>query len=498
MKFILSNDVSVKKYSQPTIILIKDGWNDWWEYQTLYSMYYCTNTSTEWIGAVKIGQKGLTPILNKCVSPDLPEEFESLDENHFFSIGQDVSYYNNLNKLGEDIRSNILRSMNDIALKEQLYEKVKTEQIMYRSLLRDVSTVSVKGQYRRLANGNATLSEYFFEYWLPDNPTNSSLSIHVMPNQFPSTNIHVLIGRNGVGKTTLIKNLINYVITKDKTYGDMAYGDTAYGEDDELFASILSVSFSSFDNDNSVSIKNCKDVKFYKIGLTNEEDEHNRPKSFSELISEFVISLSAIKTAAKAERWKQIICMLNSDPIFNSIGIHNLIDDQNIEVAALVFEKLSSGHKIVLLTLTKLVEKVEERTLVILDEPELHLHPPLLSAFVRALSNLLIYRNAVALIATHSPVIVQEVPSDCVKIISRTNQLVSFEGPEIETFGENISSLTREIFKLEVKESGFHKIITELVEQDFTYEEIMYKLNNRLGLEGKTLLRSLLFSKERD
>lgn len=41
-----------------------------------------------------------------------------------------------------------------------------------------------------------------------------------------------------------------------------------------------------------------------------------------------------------------------------------------------------------LLTLTKLVELVEEKTLVILDEPEEHLHPPLVSAFIRALSKL--------------------------------------------------------------------------------------------------------------
>jgi predicted ATP-dependent endonuclease of OLD family len=51
----------------------------------------------------------------------------------------------------------------------------------------------------------------------------------------------------------------------------------------------------------------------------------------------------------------------------------------------------------VLLTITRLVETVEERTLVLLDEPEAHLHPPLLSAFVRSLSDLLINRNGVAI-----------------------------------------------------------------------------------------------------
>ncbi len=58
------------------------------------------------------------------------------------------------------------------------------------------------------------------------------------------------------------------------------------------------------------------------------------------------------------------------------------------------FDRLSSGHAIVLLTITRLVELVEERSLVLIDEPEGgHLHPPLLSAFVRALSDLLVQRN---------------------------------------------------------------------------------------------------------
>lgn len=76
------------------------------------------------------------------------------------------------------------------------------------------------------------------------------------------------------------------------------------------------------------------------------------------------------------------------------------------------FEKLSSGHKVILLTVAKLIELVEEKTLVLMDEPEEHLHPPLVAAFIRALSNLLTYRNGVGIVATHSPVIVQEVPKN--------------------------------------------------------------------------------------
>ncbi|BBX60504.1 hypothetical protein TM48_04614 [Mycobacterium shottsii] len=93
----------------------------------------------------------------------------------------------------------------------------------------------------------------------------------------------------------------------------------------------------------------------------------------------------------------------------------NVSCEDVVHVAAQeIFDELSSGHKIALLIVTQLGETVEETTLVLIDEVESHLlHPPLLSAFINALSELLEDRNGVAIIATHSPVIAQEVSSNC-------------------------------------------------------------------------------------
>jgi hypothetical protein len=125
-----------------------------------------------------------------------------------------------------------------------------------------------------------------------------------------------------------------------------------------------------------------------------------------------------------------------------------------------------------LLTITRLVETVAERTLVLLDEPEAHLHPPLLSAFVRALSDLLTNRNGVAIIATHSPVVLQEVPKSCAWKIWRNGTTVSAERPEVETFGENVGILTREVFGLEVTHSGFHKMLQDSLEDAADFDDV--------------------------
>ena len=166
-----------------------------------------------------------------------------------------------------------------------------------------------------------------------------------------------------------------------------------------------------------------------------------------------------------------------------------------IKEAERKFLKMSSGHAIVLLTMTKLVETVEEKTLILMDEPECHLHPPLLSAFTRALSDLLLKKNAVAIIATHSPVILQEVPKSCVWNIRRSGDLNSFERLENETFGENTGVLTREVFGLEVTKSGYYDLLAQAVKEGKSYKKILREYNAQIGFEGRAILHALINNK---
>ena len=184
--------------------------------------------------------------------------------------------------------------------------------------------------------------------------------------------------------------------------------------------------------------------------------------------------------------------MLESDPNFKEAEIKSLIDIKNKsefkEQVFDVFRRLSSGHKIVLLTITKLIEKLQEKSLVLMDEPEAHLHPPLLSAFVRALSELLIDSNGVAIIATHSPVVLQEVPKSCVWKLRRTGAEAVSERLNIETFGENVGVLTSEVFGLEVTESGFYRILSKVASEHESYANALAYFDGQLGMEARALL----------
>jgi hypothetical protein len=105
---------------------------------------------------------------------------------------------------------------------------------------------------------------------------------------------------------------------------------------------------------------------------------------------------------------------------------------------------------------------------------------------------LLVNRNGLAIIATHSPVVLQEVPKSCVSIIRRTRIISNVDRPENETFAENVGVLTREVFGLEVSKSGFHDLLASSVAEGKSYDEVEQEYQCQLGFEGRTILRSMI------
>ncbi|MCA1021829.1 AAA family ATPase [Halobacillus litoralis] len=480
--------------------LVRDRWDDWFTYETQFHLNYVNNKNEAvFIGNVKIGQFSME---EGQKSPDITGPFEELSDK-FFSLGQEEEYYQNLNNLGEEIRNEVLTRLKDVALDQHLYEKAISEDVMNTSLLRSVARSSVKGRFKKLARGDASLTSYEFKYRLPLKE-DTILSFKVEPNSTPPTNIHTIIGRNGVGKTHLLNNIVKSVLLGDESFGKFINEEELLIY--ELFANMVFVSFSAFESSIPVSQEDQEDfsISYSYIGLKdlnkNEEKGNHLTKDTEILRAEFVESLLNCVYSAKRRRWQEAVDILQSDPIFRHTGITQIpyISDKNEleSYASILFDKLSSGHKIVLLTITRLVETVEEKSLVMLDEPEAHLHPPLLSAFTRALSNLLITRNGVAIVATHSPVVLQEVPRSCVWKVRRAREEVVAERLEIESFGENIGSLTREVFGLEVTHSGFHTLIMDAVQYYQDYDEIVAHFNNELGKEALFLIRSLLMDYE--
>lgn len=482
-----------------------DHWNDY-SYVTMFDVLIFDENGKQFeLGPVKIGFVGQTREISTYST--LGSDFESLPEA-YFSMGQDVDYYRLLSEgVPPDIRNGYLRALRDVVHDRANYTTASGQDVFRVSLLRTVSVSTIEGQFQRVLEGGAPLDDFDFAFHRPqsDSVAGIELDFVVRANSSPSTNIHAVIGRNGVGKTTLLNDMTVAIMRPDTTqaifnvktpFKTVPIGPT-------YFSSLVSVAFSAFDPFHPPEEQSDPErgTRYNYIGLKDIADDSGALlKSLSALRDDCVAGLvECFSDRGKRERWRTAISTLESDENFAQMDLVSLAElsgERLKQTARNKVERMSSGHAIVLLTISRLVAKVEEKTLVLLDEPESHLHPPLLSAFTRALSELLHNRNGVAIVATHSPVVLQEIPKSCASVITRSRLSMHVAPPRIETFGENVGVLTREVFGLEVSKSGFHSLLKSAVRKDKSYDDIITQYGGQIGLEARGILRAMIAERD--
>ncbi len=505
MKFlVIHRGDKIPNKGRNKIYLRVDKWNDYSYVTMFYLSLHDDEGNYHELGNIKIGFEGQSDSV--ATYETLGQSFNALPEN-YFSLGMELEYYRGFSEFSEDFRIMLLALLQDVVFDNTSLDRAMNEDVFSVSLLRDVSLSVLKGQFRRVLSGGVPLTDFKFSYRYKggNNATSVKLRFDVEVESTPSTNIHAIIGRNGVGKTTLLNDMIFTITEKDNKKGEFL-SEELYGRypiSDDYFSSLVSVSFSAFDPFSPPREQSdpSKGTCYFYIGLKNYSTEDSESlKKLSDIHSEFIRSLSfCFSQPGKKQRWIESIEILESDENFAEMQLRNFEQysgDILEKKAKEQIEHMSSGHAVVLLTVTKLVATVEEKTLILIDEPESHLHPPLLSAFIRALSQLLYRMNGVAIIATHSPVVLQEVPQSCVWKITRSGVAMNCTRPECETFGENVGVLTREVFGLEVVKSGFHQLLLQAVDEGGTYEAIISKYNGQLGFEARAILKALVLHRD--
>ncbi|MFE4658133.1 AAA family ATPase [Streptomyces hydrogenans] len=510
--------IIVQRYGTPVhigteaLVLEADNWDDF-GYRTTYNLWYRTPALVQNLGLVKIavtGQETGSPTFQSGTYDDgLPGEF--------FSLGQTDLYYDKIRRLGPHKRTEILEDLGDLAYFPDRIEAAKQHHVTLSSLLRSVRTQTVRAQFNRIAHGGARLTEYRFRYQAPGQDASGGVEFQVLPESNPSSNIHVLIGRNGVGKTTLLRNLAGAVARPDLNdrFGSVDMLPASGSDAGERFANVVSVTFSAFDpfTDVEALVPEPEYVlpgaaSYVYVGLRGGVDHsffvEDRVTLQEQLRQAFEAALTEVFRSRRVMPWREAMLLLGRDPQFASSSIVAFangmragmaLSQTHVEELTADFSRLSSGHAIVALTMTQLIHSVAEQSLVLLDEPEAHLHPPLLASFMQALSKLLTDRNGVAVVATHSPVVLQTAPRSCVYKLIRHGETSRFERPMVETYGENVGTLTHEVFGLEVMQSGFYAEITKAVAGKDSYEQVMSHFGGQLGSEARGLVRILLAEK---
>lgn len=151
-------------------------------------------------------------------------------------------------------------------------------------------------------------------------------------------------------------------------------------------------------------------------------------------------------------------------------------DDERIQ--------LSSGQLVFFKFGLHFISYVEIGTLVILDEPETHLHPNLVCDFMTLLQKVLKITKSVALIATHSPYVIREVPTHCVHTLTADEDgAIQTGSVYLKTLGASISSISQAVFGDPTIKKYYEELATQLASSGRTLEQIINEYQEILSPE---------------
>ena len=505
MRYIIS---SAEKKEKNTVVLQPDTWDDFGFKTTFYATYYDEQGNSYNLGCIKIGRLGLSDEFPYySTASELRYPFNNLSRN-FCSLWQSAEDYKNVYDLLYDKNINIFEDLRDLAYDLDSLDENCNDDVVRLSLMRGISKHTIENQFHRIILGAELLKPYSFKYRIynsSDRTEDLILSFDATPQSLPPTNVHCIIGPNGAGKTSIIKSMIESIIVGENNKGCFEYDEE---KETGYFESVVCVSFSPFDDFEtlgSICNSHSNDKRFSYIGVKKTySDNNNNPRNLLQDINdEFIKSLVECYASKKKREDLALVFGIFIKRGINPIGIdieqfkEKSLKQNELEVSAReAFGQLSAGHKSVLSILTRCVDKVSEKTVLFLDEPENHLHPPLLSDLIRCISELMSKRNGVAILSTHSPIVLQEVPSTCVWHLIRRNAFLIANRIEIESFGANVGILTHRVFGHELGNSGFVALLKKEVDNNLDYDAIVEKFHGNLGEDAKSVLRVLISNKE--
>jgi len=520
--------------------LQRDDWDDY-SFRTSYHLHYRhgpEETDVTYVGQVKILRKGQAPDGAQLI--DKP--FNRLDDQ-WVSVGNSLDYYQRLNELPERHRTAIVAALNDTVANPSLVSEFDDEPGWQKSLFRENKEwreflndagILYAGNFGALPDLTTTFSfqpvgsdePIIFDFDAPEpefyggpwNRTGPRRKRTLLPNR-----LMVLVGQNGSGKSTLLSRLAHVAFASPQDRATKRVKAVGTLEPSIGFMRIITISYSAFDSfvvpglapkelSQATEDLESGDGRFIFCGLRDlvaearadvsidqekadaylsqplERRTTTRLKPVEMLADEFSGLIARIRRDERTELLVAALGPLLRDPSFadHREQIARLSDPSFVRrTARSMFLTWSTGHKIALHVIACLVAHARPRSLILFDEPEAHLHPPLMAAMMHAVRVVLTDVNAFCVAATHSPVLLQETLSRHVRKVSRVGSSLTVSQPGLETFGENVGILTYDAFGLTASATDHHKILDLLVEGCDSFEEVNALFEPGLSLQAR-------------
>ncbi len=467
-----------------------DPWDDFHYKTTFCSALFFNNKEYE-MPNIKILMEETqnTHSYFKELVQDLSQDYFKfpLDCN-YISQPTDIEFYETLQSLFKrEVIEEILKKLSDATyIKNTIDFKnlghlIETDGFKT-SLLRDMtSKKAFKNGWDILSNRTIEKNSSFkFSFNLDNYNNQHEVEINFRKSIFPD-NINILIGSNGTGKSQTLMHLIN------KLLGLTSVQST---ESIPIFNQIVAIAYSPFENfltsldEESINIKSV-----YKyLGFRNKEGIFNRNQpninsinSILEILSEDYEKMYLVGRKNKYETFINVMkkaidfdfigfemTKLPSETPYGEtlledkyyqlkdkevlLGHSDIYEPKMVKEAGIRFFKndkllfLSSGQQIFAQLISSIVNTIREDTIILVDEPELYLHPNLEVELINLLKDLLSSYNSHAIIATHSSIIAREVSKEYITIFKRVEEEIKITRPPFETIGGNLERINSYIF----------------------------------------------------
>ncbi len=454
----------------PTFELRQINWNDA-GYMTTYDATIRMPLSPDVeLGYVKIMHRQLT---QGEFSLDIGELKPLSSE--FCALGQSFTFYEQLAGLSDELGEDFLRRIRDVVISPSRFRRFRDDEIFETSLARESRAIRALEDAPKLfaikgARKTSKLPKLFHAS-IPLGPNHIDLQFNFRDiSKAVSTRVTALVGDNGTGKSAILGALAESAIQLDdetpKRVGSIHL--PRHRDSRVNFARVITISYGAFDEHSILRPRNLREPEgepsgqrryFYRGLRSWTPDGGAQLKSVDQIEDELWEAISSISDDGRRNAFRRSVALLRAATDFPLDVIDELFAPEPRRVS---ISHLSSGQKIVLNVLVSLIAYLEPGSLVLIDEPEVHLHPPLISALMRGIAACLEEFESIAIVATHSSVVIQELPARNVRIIRRIDDQTIIAAPTIETYGESLGVIDREVFGLSGIATDFSKVLRRL------------------------------------
>lgn len=495
------NSVSTEAAKYPCFKLVHNyDWNDY-GYSTWFTMW-CVPKKGE---RVLIGDM---KIMNKAgdAYSMIRDSFDTLGDD-FCSVGMDTSFYMRMKKLLGSSRSNmVLRALRDCATNLQIYESFNSFPAFIDSLGRDIATKKAIKEARFLLEGRNMTEAYSFDYSFTPIYNKEVTAVWNVNLEYgcPSyKRTYSVIGENGVGKTQLMAKMVK----------DLLCSEVRNMNRVPMISSVMMICSSEFDAYKEINTDNARIPAVVCDVVQSDNTSDKLENAINTIITRGTYYADG-EMLLMSDRYKAVLHSQLGACADDVIMVEEMNDADSDVVERKMFpnkprleklvKELSTGQLQIFSLITYVCANIHLNSLIVIDEPEVHLHPRLVTNFIKALNELLERFDSYAIIATHSPLVVRECVRKNVYIMVRSKDNVPIIGTvAFDTFGEDLSLLYQNIFGCDERDSYFYNVVKEQADKlcRSSYEEVMRnfeKADVNLPFNGRMVVRDYFDSREEE